>query len=61
MAVYLYVVLFGVIVVVYAVVVVLVVLTVVPVLVAWSVADPHHVLLPEMSLPRGLPLELLIW
>ena len=36
-------------------------LTVVAMLVVWVVVGPHHDLLPEMFLPRGLPPELLIW
>ena len=61
MAVYLFIVLICVIVVVYAVVVVGMVLTAVVVLLDWAAAGPHHDLLPGMFLPRGLPLELLIW
>ena len=61
MAVYLYIGLFGALVVVYAVVVVGVVLTVAAAPVAWSAAGPHGDLLPGMFLPRGLTLELLIW
>ena len=36
-------------------------LTVAVMLVVWVVIGPCCDLLPEMFLPRGLPLELLIW
>ena len=36
--------------------VIVVVLTVVATLVVWAAAGPHHDLLPEMYMPRGLPL-----
>ena len=39
----------------------MVILTVVAMLIVWVVVGPPHDLQPEMILPRGLPLELIVW